>query len=391
MERPAPGRYEPIVFQGVAARAFVPVPLPPDPALEVSGLLDPLEQAGRALGGLDRVSALLPEKDLFLYTYVRKEAVLSSQIEGTQSSLSDLLLFELEQAPGAPFDDVIEVSRYVAALGQGLRLLDQEGLPLCNRVFRELHRTLLAEGRGSDLAPGEFRRSQVWVGDRYRSIEHASFVPPPPEQVEGCMADLERFLNRPPEGLPLLFRAGLAHAQFETIHPFLDGNGRLGRMLITLMLHSEGALHEPLLYLSLYFKQHRLTYYELLNRVRTHGDWESWLRFFLEGVTSVANEAMATAQALQDLGAHNEQRIRADLGRTARTGLAIHRALQERPVLTIGAAATRAGVVYATAQRRLEDLARLGIVREVTGRKRDRVFVYDEYLRLLNEDTSRRG
>ncbi len=387
MQRPSPGHDQPIVWNGEAARAFVPAPLPPTPPLDLGLLAVPLEQATRALTRLDAMSDDLPALDLCLYGYVRKEAVLSSQIEGTQSSLSDLLLFELDEAPGVPLDDVVGVSRYVAALHRGIQALDEGTLPLCNRLLRMLHGILLEEGRGADKMPGEFRRDQVWIGGSFDSLAQATFVPTPPDHVEQCMADLERFLNHPPGDLPLLCRAGLAHVQFETIHPFLDGNGRLGRMLITLMLHAEGALNHPLLYLSLFFKEHRSTYYELLNRVRTHGDWERWMLFFLEGVETVSLEAVATAKRIRDLETKDAGRIRARLGRAARTALAVHEVFLERPVATAAYVARRARVAPATALRRLGDLEELGIVREVTGRKRGRVFVYAECLRLLEEGT----
>ena len=271
MRRGETGQYETTIVGDETVRAFVPAPLPPTPALDLVALQRPLEEALLALGRLDSLSVLLPDAHLFLYTYVRKEAVLSSQIEGTQSSLSDLLLFELEEVPGTPLDDVVEVSNYVTALEHGLRRM-RKGFPLCNRLIREIHAELLARGRGSDKTPGEFRRSQNWIGGSRPGT--ARFVPAPAHAVAECMSDLERFLHTEACGLPALLRAGLAHVQFETIHPFLDGNGRVGRLLITFLLCHDGVLREPLLYLSLYFKQHRESYYELLNDVRKNGDWE---------------------------------------------------------------------------------------------------------------------
>ena len=288
-------------------KAFVPRPLPPAPPLVIDDALrDALDRALLALGRLDGVTALLPDTRLFLYMYVRKEAVLSSQIEGTQSSLSDLLLFELEEAPGVPLVDVTEVSNYVAALEHGLSRC-REGFPLSNRLIREIHCVLLREGRGSEKSPGEFRRSQNWIGGIRPG--NARFVPPPPERVADAMSDLELFLHDKPARSPFLVKAALAHAQFETIHPFLDGNGRVGRLLITLLLCLEGVLGEPLLYLSLYFKTHRARYYELLDAIRTEGDWEAWLRFFAEGVYETAENAVGTARRLAEMFTRDREHV----------------------------------------------------------------------------------
>ena len=258
-------------------RAYIPPPLPPRPALDLELLYEKLEAANRALGRLDGVTSILPDTPLFLYMYVRKEALLSSQIEGTQSSLSDLLLYESDIAPGVPIDDVLEVSNYVAAMNLGLQRI-RERVPNSNRLLREIHGVLLSKGRGSRKDPGEFRRSQNWIGGTRPG--NARFVPPPPDKVADCMGDLEKYIHEKSKRLPLLIRAALAHVQFETIHPFLDGNGRLGRLLITLMLQAEGVLREPVLYLSLFLKTHRDTYYDLLQQVRKSGDWEVWLEFF---------------------------------------------------------------------------------------------------------------
>ena len=307
MQRGEIGRYEVTGVGGERVRAFVPLPLPPEPALVLDGSLQQaLESAVLALGRLDAVSTLLPDNALFLYSYVRKEAVLSSQIEGTQSSLSDLLLFELEEAPGFPLDDVSEVSRYVAALEHGLLRLRQN-FPLSNRLIREMHGVLVSSGRGQTQTPGEFRRSQNWIGGN--GPGRAAFVPPPHVAVPDCMTALERFLHATDDGLPVLLRAGLAHVQFETIHPFLDGNGRVGRLLITLLLCHAGLLSQPLLYLSLYFKQHRGDYYDLLNHVRRTGDWEAWLGFFLEGVKRTAEGAVSSAQRLSRMFQDDRNRI----------------------------------------------------------------------------------
>jgi len=268
------GRYVTTSWGDEQVRAFVPPPLPPKPPVRLDTLQLALERAGQALGRLDGLASILPDLPLFIYTYVRKEAVLSSQIEGTQSSLSDLLLFENDEAPGVPLADVQEVSNYVAALNHGLARL-RGGFPLSLRLIREVHEVLLSKGRGSDKQPGEFRRSQNWIGGTRPG--NAVFVPPPPDLVTECMGQLELFLHEERPDLPLLVRAGLVHVQFETIHPFLDGNGRLGRLLVTFLLCAAGALHEPILYLSLFFKTNRQAYYELLDRVRVSGDWETWL------------------------------------------------------------------------------------------------------------------
>jgi len=368
---------------GETVRAFVPAPLPPAPALDLDGGSQrALEAATLALGRLDGVSTLLPDTSLFLYTYVRKEAVLSSQIEGTQSSLSDLLLFELEEAPGVPRDDVVEVSNYVAALEHGLARL-REGFPLSNRLIREIHGILLSRGSGSGKAPGEFRRSQNWIGGTGPGNAH--FVPPPHTAVEDCMAALERFVHAE-DGLPVLVRAGLAHVQFETIHPFLDGNGRVGRLLITFLLCHAGVLREPLLYLSLHFKQHRATYYELLDRVRREGDWESWLVFFLDGVRETADGAVATARRLAAMFQDDRRGIEA-AGRRAGSALRVHEALKAHPLLSLPAICERTGLSFPAASSAIDLLLERGIARELTGKRRNRLFLYDRYLAILNEGT----
>ena len=384
MQRGLTGRYEVTTVGGEPVRAFLPRPLPPEPPLQFDGPLPVLqEQALLALGRLDALSTLLPDTHLFLYSYVRKEAVLSSQIEGTQSSLADLLLFELEQAPGVPLDDVVEVSNYVAALAHGLDRL-RGGFPLSNRLLREIHGVLLAKGRGADKDPGEFRRSQNWIGGPRPGLAH--YVPPRPGAVADAMSDLERFLHDREVPLQELMRAGLAHVQFETIHPFLDGNGRVGRLLITLQLCHSGILREPLLYLSLYFKQHRDEYYRLLDRVRTDGDWEAWLRFFLEGVRQTADGAVTTARRLVTLFGEDRTRVQAK-GRLAGSALRVHEALQARPVTTLSEISAKTGLSFPAATAGMGVLGELGIAKELTGRKRDRVFAYDRYLSVLQEGT----
>ena len=384
MKRSSTGAYELTAVGGETVRAFIPLPLPPQPALDLSGPLQPLmERALLALGRLDSVSVLLPDTDLFLYSYVRKEAVLSSQIEGTQSSLSDLLLFEMEQAPGAPLADVVEVSGYVHALDHGLARL-RGGFPLSSRLIREVHAKLLACGRGSDKDPGEFRRSQNWIGGTRPG--NAVFVPPPHIAVADCISDLERFLHDDSDDLPVLIKAALAHLQFETIHPFLDGNGRVGRLLITLILCDTGVLSEPLLYLSLYFKENRAEYYRLLSAVRHDGDWEAWIAFFLRGVEQTAESAVGTARRLVEVFAADRELIQGQ-GRRAGSALRVCEALASRPVLTLPRAAQRTGLSFPGASDGMKLLSELGIVRELTGKKRNRAFAYDRYLALLAEGT----
>jgi Fic family protein len=388
MKRELQGRYVTISTVGEKAQAFVPAPLPPRPPIDWSPeLRGKFDQALLALGRLDSVSILLPDTSLFLYMYVRKEAVLSSMIEGTQSSLSDLLLFELDQEPGVPLDDVREVSNYVAALDHGLRLL-QGGLPLSLRLFREIHGVLLTKGRGSNQTPGEFRRSQNWIGGTRPG--NAAFVPPPAEEVPECMSKLELFLHDQPEPTPVLLKAALAHVQFETIHPFLDGNGRLGRLLIALLLCEQKALREPMLYLSLYFKTHRQYYYELLGNVRLTGDWEAWLDFFAEAVIVTATQAVETAQQLLDLSNQDRDKI-SGLGRAAASTLQVHRALMEHPIATSGSLVEKTGITPATVNKALGHLEQLGIVKELTARKRNRLFSYAGYIEIMSRGTELPG
>ncbi|MEW6520784.1 MAG: Fic family protein [Thermodesulfobacteriota bacterium] len=388
MKRELQGRYVTIATVGEKAQAFVPAPLPPCPPIDwTPELRSKFDQALLALGRLDSVSTLLPDTSLFLYMYVRKEAVLSSMIEGTHSSLSDLLLFELDQEPGVPLDDVREVSNYVAALDHGLRLLE-DGLPLSLRLFREIHGVLLAKGRGSKQTPGEFRRSQNWIGGTRPG--NAAFVPPPAEEVLECMGKLELFLHDQPEPTPVLLKAALAHVQFETIHPFLDGNGRLGRLLITLLLCEQKVLRKPMLYLSLYFKTHRQYYYELLGKVRLTGDWEAWLDFFAEAVIVTATQAVEAAQQLLDLSTRDRDKI-SGLGRAAASILQVHRALMEHPIATSGSLVEKTGITPATVNKALGHLERLGIVRELTAQKRNRLFSYAGYVEIMSRGTELPG
>ena len=369
---------------GETVRAFVPLPLPPIPEVDFrEDLRRPLEAATAALGRLDAVTELLPDATIFVFGYVRKEAVLSSQIEGTQSSLADLMLHEAGGAPDAPIEDVVETSNAVAALNHGVERL-RGGFPLSNRLMREMHAKLLATGRGAAMTPGEFRRTQNWIGGSRPGT--AAFVPPPPNRVQDCMAELERFIHATDDGLPMLVKAGLAHVQFETIHPFLDGNGRLGRLLIALMLCDAGLLREPLLYLSLYFKRNRSTYYQLLNDMRHTGDWEAWLRFFLDGVREVAEAAVATARSASETIRDDRARI-GRLGRRAGSALRVHQSLVQRPVGSIRHLARRTGLSAPTVAAVLRLLEELDIVREVTGRQRGRIYTYERYLAVLREGT----
>ncbi len=384
MKRRIQGKYVTISTVSERARAFVPAPLPPHPAIDwTPELRNKYDQALLALGQLDSVSNMLPDTSLFIYIYVRKEAVLSSMIEGTQSSLSDLLLFELDQEPGVPLNDVREVSNYVAALDHGLRLL-KEGLPMSLRLIRETHGVLLAKGRGSNRTPGEFRTSQNWIGGTRPG--NAAFVPPPPDEVLECMGKLELFLHDEPEPTPVLLKAALAHVQFETIHPFLDGNGRLGRLLITLLLCEHRVLREPMLYLSLYFKTHRHRYYELLDTVRMTGDWEAWIDFFAEAVTVTATQAASTAQQLLDLSKRHRNNI-SSLGRAAASTLHVHRILMEHPIATSRFLVEKTHITPATVNKALGHLQKLGIVREITAQKRNRVFSYTDYIEIMSRGT----
>ncbi len=384
MERGPIGYYGPAEYHGEQVQAFIPYPLPPDPPLELEdSLLYKLERAALALGRLDAISTLLPDKDLFIYAYVRKEAVLSSQIEGTKSSLSDLLMFEADEAPGAPVDDVVEVSTYVDALVYGL---DQvaKGRLLSSRLIREIHGRLLAKGRGSNFHPGEFREQQNWIDGTHPN--NAGFVPPPYTAVSDCMAELVSFLDAKDDGIPMLARAGLAHLQFETIHPFLDGNGRLGRLIITLLLCQAGLRREPLLYLSLYLKQHRSVYYQRLDWVRSTGDWERWMAFFLDGIQETAEGAWNTSQRLTQLFAADRRLIQQNR-RRANAALRVQEALMARPIASLAEVRRRTGLSFSGASSGMDMLMDMGIAREFTDRRRNRLFVYDAYLSILSEGT----
>jgi len=384
VRRAIAGTYESTAVGGEVVRAFVPHKLPPNPAVQLGEPeREAMDRALIALGRLDGVSDLLPDTHLFLYTYIRKEAVVSSQIEGTQSTLSDLLLYELKEAPGVPIGDVVEVSNYVRAMEHGLKRM-RGGFPLSNRLIREIHEILLSRGRGHGKAPGEFRRTQNWVGGTRPG--NARFVPPPPQRVEDAMADLERFLHDQPARTPPLIKAALSHVQFETIHPFLDGNGRVGRLLVTLVLCAEGILRQPLLYLSLYLKQHRDRYYELLARVRTDGEWEEWVAFFAEGVGETAEAAVTTCRRLLHASERDRKRIH-EVGRRAGSAPLIHDALQRVPISTIPRLSKTTGLTLPTVAKALDVLGELSIVREITGKQRHRIYRYEHFMKILSEGT----
>jgi len=378
------GTYVTSSVAGETVRAFIPPSLPPIPALELGGLHEQLDLANQALGRLNGMTKLLPDVRFLLYLYVRKEALVSSQIEGTQSSFTDLLLFENEAVPRVPVEDVEEVSNYVAAMQHGLRRL-AGGFPLSLRLIREIHAILLRGGRGANKTPGEFRRTQNWIGGS--RPRNASFVPPPPERLMDCLDSFENFLHDERHRLPVLVVAGLAHVQFESIHPFLDGNGRLGRLLITLLLCAKGALTEPLLYPSLYLKTNRSQYYDLLQRVRTEGAWEDWIAFFIDGVAVAAQEAADTAEKTLRLFATDRKKIK-KLGRGAASALRVQELMRKTPFVHIRTAAEALRLTVPTVTNALNHLVQLGIVKEVSGKRRDRLFAYSRFVSTVSKGTN---
>ncbi len=383
MKRERVGEYELIATAGERVHAFVPAPLPPVPALEITPELQQLhDRALMAVQELNVRAALLPYKPLLLYSYVRKEAVLSSRIEGTQSSLSDLMTAEADGVPSVPLADVSEVSHYVAAAEHGLARL-KEGMPLSLRLLREMHGILLRQGRGERQCPGEFRRSRNWIGGTRPG--NAAHVPPPPHRVDECMGQLELFIHDDRVALPALVRAALVHVQFETIHPFLDGNGRVGRLLIILMLCDAGILAEPLLYLSLYFKTHRQEYYRLLSDIRTTGDWEAWLSYFLEAVLQTARQAVATTQQLVQQWELDAARIES-MGRAASSARRVFACFREKLILDSKYLVQKSGLSAATINNALTRLGEKGIIAEVSGKKRDRLYAYSASIDILNRE-----
>ena len=377
------GRYiKSSLVPGEPYKSYIPVDLPFEPAIDMTDISLILEKANNALGRLDGMSMALPDPSLFIYMYVRKEAVLSSQIEGTQSSLSDLLLFENEEAPGVPMDDVAEVSCYVSALNYGLNRLKE--LPLSLRLIREIHSKLMENARGGNKQPGQFRSSQNWIGGSRPG--NAKFVPPSPENLMPCLDNFEKFLHDETLQLPTLIKVAIAHVQFETIHPFLDGNGRLGRLLITFILCNDGLLKEPLLYLSLYLKANRQLYYDYLQSVRETGDWEAWIKFFLTGVAETANQAAQTAQSIIGLFDNDRKKIES-AGKSTAGILMIHNYLQRHPISNTSKIRERCNVSLPTVLRSMVVLEELNIVKEITGKGRHKIFVYKEYLDILSQGT----
>ncbi len=382
MKREKTGSYVTTSAGGERVDAFVPRALPPEPPLVWDGnLASLLSDASSAVGRLDASARVLPNKELFIDAYVKKEAVLSSQIEGTRSSLSDLYRYELD-GKVEHGSDVVEVSNYVAAMQHGLDRL-RGGFPVSNRLIREINEVLMSRGVGENKTPGAFRRSQVWIGGTRPG--NAVFVPPPHTHVADCMGDLELFLHATDDGIPQLARAALAHAQFETIHPFLDGNGRVGRLLITFLLINAGVLHEPVLYLSLYLKTHRQRYYDLLDESgRRTGDLEAWLTFFLEGVIETANNAYRTTDRLGRMFDADRARI-AGAGRRSGSGLKVFGELMKRLEISVSQAASATGLSFPAASSAINLLSELGIVQEVTGKTAGRVFRYTRYFDALEE------
>ena len=375
------GRY---VSQAAGYRAFLPEPLPPIPPIRLEGNLQSLlSLADRALGRLDGSIQTLPNPDLFVFMYVRKEAVLSSQIEGTQSSLQDLLSAEAKMfSPDLP-TDVDEVVNYVNAMNHGLERL--RDLPVSVRLIKEIHERLLHGVRGARLTPGELRTSQNWIGPGGCTLGEATFVPPPPHEVPTALGSLENFLHSGSD-LPQLVQIGLAHVQFETIHPFLDGNGRIGRLLITFLLCQREILLKPVLYLSHFFKRHRAEYYERLQAVRDHGQWEEWLAFFLRGVSEVSREATDTARRILALREDHRTAVTTRMGRAAGNGLRVLESLYQRPVVTVADVQSLTGTTYTAANNLVSSLTDLGILVEATGYKRNRVFRYQPYIDLFGEN-----
>lgn len=369
--------------QPTGYKAFLPNPLPPEPPVQMDEeLWALLSQADRALGRLDGSTEVLPNPDLFVFMYVRKEAVLSSQIEGTQASLIDVLEFEAQTLEPDRPQDVGEVINYVDAMNYGLERL--EDLPVSLRLIREIHRRLLSGVRGEARNPGEFRETQNWIGPPGCTLQTATFVPPPVPEMRQALGNLETFLHDETP-MPVLLRVGLAHAQFETIHPFLDGNGRIGRLLTTFLLVEKGILKRPLLYLSYYFKKNRSEYYDRLQAVRDRGDWEGWLKFFLRGVHSVAQKATAVARQIVNVRESHREVVTKRLGRGAGRALALLETLYDRPVVSVNRVTEVTGLTFANANTLVKQLSDLGLLSEITGRRRNRVFVYRPYLDLFED------
>jgi Fic family protein len=371
------------IQQNEGYRAFIPNPLPPVPEIVMdSEMWNLLSQADRALGRLDGATDALPDPDLFVFMYVRKEAVLSSQIEGTQASLIDVLEFESQALEPENPQDVAEVVNYVAAINYGLKRLPD--LPVSLRLIREIHQELMQGVRGAEKNPGEFRRSQNWIGVGGCSLKDATYVPPPPHEMLKCLDNLEKFLHDP-QPMPVLIRVGLAHAQFETIHPFLDGNGRTGRLLITFLLCEQNILQRPLLYISYFFKKYRAEYYQHLQAVRDSGNWEDWLKFFLRGVYEVAQEAAATARKIVNLKEEHRQLLLSKMGRKSGNAIALLESLYFKPIFTVEHAEAITKLTYPNANVLVKKLIEFGLVKEITGQKRNRAFSYAPYLDVFRD------
>lgn len=380
------GVYEPTEVAGEAIEAFVPHPLPPSrPQLEITGdLVAQLQTAQTNLASLEAAGRMVPSLDWFVYAFVRKEAVISSQIEGTQASLDDLLASEAEARSTAPPEHVEEICNYLEALNYARGQLHKDkGLPLSIRLLNGAHRRLMSGARGQGKQPGEIRQSQNWIGGTRPG--NARFVPPPPHRLTELMGQLETYLNSE-DSLPPLVRAGLAHAQFETIHPYLDGNGRLGRLLIALCLEDWGLLSEPLLYLSLFFKRHQLEYYTRLGAIRTDGDWEGWLAYFLEGIAVVADESVTLIRSLFDVLTKDRSRYLHSGGATV-VGARLFESLPQHPLVTVKSVVKICDTTKPTAAKAIGSLTAAGILEEVSGRSRDRAWAYRQYLDLLREGT----
>ncbi|ADD69410.1 filamentation induced by cAMP protein Fic [Denitrovibrio acetiphilus DSM 12809] len=377
------GRYvKGSVVGGKPYNAYIPNLLPPEPPIDMSEIYPLLDKATAAIGRLDSMNMVFQDTARFLYMYVRREAVLSSQIEGTQSSLSDLLTFENDELPSVSIDDVAEVSSYVSAMYYGLEKLSE--FPLSLRLIKEIHEKLMTNSRGSTKQLGEFRKSQNWVGGLHPSV--AKFVPPPPESLMECLDNFEKYLHDEKNVMPVLIKAAIAHVQFETIHPFLDGNGRLGRLLITFILCIEGLLKEPLLYLSLYFKINKEEYYKHLQNVRLTGDWESWIKFFLQGVIETSQEAIDKAKRIT-LVIEKDRASIYESGKSNASVIAVHNYMQNHPMTNTAKIKEACGISLPTVIRSLAMLESLGIVKETTGKQRHKIFAYAEYISILNEGT----
>lgn len=383
MKRNIQGHYETCFMPSESYQAFIPTPLPPEPAVEQGEVATLLEQANRAIGELNGVVDTATDPLLLTYMYVRREALLSSQIEGTQSTLDDLMKYESEQVKGVPVPEVEEVSTYVAALNHGMERL-RAGFPLSLRLVREVHERLLSNTRGQHKRPGEFRASQNWIGGPRPS--KARFVPPPPHELMRVLGEWEVFMNTEGDGIPSLIRAALLHVQFETIHPFLDGNGRVGRLLITLYLNAAGVLRSPLFYPSLYFKKNRPYYYEALGKVRTEGDWEAWINFFLDGVIEAARDAKDTLVAAQRLFINGYEQI-STLKRAAGSAAVVFRAFCRKPLLTIAEITRETGLSKPTAIKSVRHLLDLGILANNSELRWGQIYTFTRYADLLSRDT----